>query len=122
MKRILLFLLLSVLFLSACSTLKKGKAAGNTYEGEYIKSLNTFTYKKDNLVFKDKKLSYTVIDESGTLDLIYDSIGSNYEVTDNDIVTLKVSGTVSNGILTIKRVLNYRIPEYKLNNQTLELQ
>lgn len=122
MKRILLFLLLSVLLLSACSTLKKGKAAGNTYEGEYIKSLNTFTYKKDNLVFKDKKLSYTVIDESGTLDLIYDSIGSNYEVTENDVVTLKVSGTVSNGILTIKRVLNYRIPEYKLNNQTLELQ
>ena len=39
-----------------------------------------------------------------------------YGVEDSDIVTFDVKGTVSkNGVLTIKKILNYQIPEYKLH-------
>ena len=55
------------------------------------------------------------------MDLVYNSIGQNYGVTDEDIITLTVSGKVSNGILTVDRIINYRIPEYKLSVNTFEL-
>ena len=42
-------------------------------------------------------------------------------MTDEDIITLTVSGRVSNGILTVDRIINYRIPEYKLPVNTFEL-
>ncbi len=122
MKKILLFLLMAVVFLVGCSSAKKGKTADKVYEGQYIRALNIFTHKKDNLVFKDKTVTYSLQDNSGALDLIYDSIGRSHGVTDEDVVTLKVSGRVSNGVLIVRRVLNYRIPVEKMNGEILELQ
>ncbi len=122
MKRLVLFLLTAAFFLVGCSAVKKGKSADKIYEGEYVKSTNTFTYKKDNLVFKDKKITYLLQDDSNTLDLIYNSIGQSHGVTEDDIITLKVSGKVSNGTLIVTRILNYRVPEYKLSTDILELQ
>ena len=120
MKKMVLFLLIMTMAFVSYSA-KKTKIINKVYTGEYVKSTNTFTYKKDNLVFKDKILYYQLNDNSGTLDLVYNSIGQNYGVTDEDIITLTVSGKVSNGILTVDRIINYRIPEYKLPVNTFEL-
>lgn len=120
MKKMVLFLLIMTMAFVSYSA-KKTKITNKVYTGEYVKSTNTFTYKKDNLVFKDKILYYQLNDNSGTLDLVYNSIGQNYGVTDEDIITLTVSGRVSNGILTVDRIINYRIPEYKLPINTFEL-
>ena len=120
MKKMILFLLIMTMAFVSYSA-KKSKNISKIYTGEYIKSTNTFTYKKNNLVFKDKTLYYQLNDNSGTLDLVYNSIGQNYGVTDEDIITLTVSGKVSNGILTVDRIINYRIPEYKLSVNTFEL-
>ncbi|MBF1333715.1 MAG: hypothetical protein HXM49_06110 [Leptotrichia sp.] len=120
MKKMVLFLLIMTMAFVSYSA-KKTKITNKVYTGEYVKSTNTFTYKKDNLVFKDKILYYQLNDNSGTLDLVYNSIGQNYGVTDEDIITLTVSGRVSNGILTVDRIINYRIPEYKLPVNTFEL-
>ena len=120
MKKMILFLLIMTMAFVSYSA-KKTKITSKVYTGEYVKSTNTFTYKKDNLVFKDKILYYQLNDNSGTLDLVYNSIGQNYGVTDEDIITLTVSGRVSNGILTVDRIINYRIPEYKLSVNTFEL-
>ena len=120
MKKMVLFLLIMTMAFVSYSA-KKTKITNKVYTGEYVKSTNTFTYKKDNLVFKDNTLYYQLNDNSGTLDLVYNSIGQNYGVTDEDIITLTVSGKVSNGILTVDRIINYRIPEYKLPVNTFEL-
>ena len=120
MKKMVLFLLIMTMAFVSYSA-KKTKITNKVYTGEYVKSTNTFTYKKDNLVFKDKTLYYQLNDNSGTLDLVYNSIGQNYGVTDEDIITLTVSGRVSNGILTVDRIIYYRIPEYKLPVNTFEL-
>ena len=120
MKKMVLFLLIMTMAFVSYSA-KKTKITNKVYTGEYVKSTNTFTYKKDNLVFKDKILYYQLNDNTGTLDLVYNSIGQNYGVTDEDIITLTVSGRVSNGILTVDRIINYRIPEYKLPVNTFEL-
>ena len=120
MKKMVLFLLIMTMAFVSYSA-KKTKITNKVYTWEYVKSTNTFTYKKDNLVFKDKILYYQLNDNSGTLDLVYNSIGQNYGVTDEDIITLTVSGRVSNGILTVDRIINYRIPEYKLPVNTFEL-
>ena len=120
MKKMVLFLLIMTMAFVSYSA-KKTKITSKVYTGEYVKSTNTFTYKKDNLVFKDKILYYQLNDNSGTLNLVYNSIGQNYGVTDEDIITLTVSGKVSNGILTVDRIINYRIPEYKLPVSTFEL-
>lgn len=120
MKKMVLFLLIMTMAFVSYSA-KKTKITSKVYTGEYVKSTNTFTYKKDNLVFKDKTLYYQLNDNSGTLDLVYNSIGQNYGVTDEDVITLTVSGRVSNGILTVDRIINYRIPEYKLPVNTFEL-
>lgn len=119
MKKMVVFLLIMTMAFVSYSA-KKSKNITKTYTGEYVKSTNTFTYKKDNLVFKDKTLYYQLNDNSGTLDLVYNSIGQNYGVTDEDIITLTVSGRVSNGILTVDRIINYRIPEYKLSVNNFE--
>ena len=120
MKKMVLFLLIMTMAFVSYSA-KKTKITNKVYTGEYVKSTNTFTYKKDNLVFKDKILYYQLNYNSGTLDLVYNSIGQNYGVTDEDIITLTVSGRVSNGILTVDRIINYRIPEYKLTVNTFDL-
>ena len=121
MKKMILFLLIMTMAFVSYSA-KKSKNISKIYTGEYIKSTNTFTYKKNNLVFKDKTLLYQLNDNSGTLDLVYNAIGQSHGVTEDDIITLTVSGKVSNGVLTVDRILNDRIPEYKLSVDTLQLE
>ena len=55
MKKMVLFLLIMTMAFVSYSA-KKTKITSKVYTGEYVKSTNTFTYKKDNLVFKDKIL------------------------------------------------------------------
>ena len=113
MKKILLVIMMLTISVIGFS---KSKITDKTYKGDYTRATNTFTYIKDNLVFPNKTLNYTVKDSTGLLDRIYDFIGKKYGVTDEDIVNLDVNGVVSkDGVLTIQRINNYRIPEYKLH-------
>ena len=114
MKKILLMVMM--LMMSVIGTAAKTKVANKSFKGDYSRTTNTFVYIKDNLVFPNKTLNYTVKDSTGLLDRIYDFIGQKYGVTDEDIVNLDVNGVVSkDGVLTIQKINNYRIPEYKLH-------
>ncbi|RRD38251.1 hypothetical protein EII29_10490 [Leptotrichia sp. OH3620_COT-345] len=119
MKKITVFLLMCMLFTIGSAAGKK-KITDKEYNGEYVRSTNTFTYKKDNLIFKDKILTYQLQDNSELLNGIYEFIGQNYGVTDDDIIGLNVVGKVSGGTLVVTKITNYRVPEYKMNNQEAE--
>jgi len=105
-----------MLVMSVIGTAAK-KNANKPFEGQYVRSTNTFTYVKDNLIFPNKTINYTVKDDSGLLDQIYNFIGQKYGVTDTDVVVLDVEGTASNknGVITIKKITNYQIPEDRLH-------
>ena len=111
-----LLLLIMMLVMSVIGTAAK-KTLNRSFEGQYVRSTNTFTYVKDNLIFPNKTINYTVKDDSGLLDQIYNFIGSKYGVTDTDIIVLDVNGVVSNKnkTITIKKVTNYQIPEDRLH-------
>ena len=119
MKKILLMLMM--LTISVIGTAAK-KPISKTLEGQYTKSTNTFTYVKDNLVFPNKVITYTVKDDSGLLDQIYNFISEKYGVTDTDIIVLNVNGTISNktGLVTIKKINNYQVPEDRLHASEYE--
>ena len=95
---------------------KKLKTTDKNYEGEYLRATNTFVYTKDNLVFPNKIISYTVKDESGLLDGIYNFAAEKYGVTEADLIGLNVSGTISkkDKVITIKKITNYQIPKDKI--------
>ena len=113
MKKILLVIMMLI---TSVIGLSKSKITDKTFKGEYARATNTSTYIKDNLVFPNKTLTFTVKDNSGLLDKIYDFMGKKYGVDDSDIVTFDVKGTVSkNGVLTIRKIVNYQIPEYRLH-------
>ena len=105
-----------MLVMSVIGTAAK-KTLNRSFEGQYVRSTNTFTYVKDNLIFPNKTINYTVKDDSGLLDQIYNFIGQKYGVTDTDVVVLDVEGTASNknGVITIKKITNYQIPEDRLH-------
>ena len=86
MKKIIGFLLVC-LFVVSCSSLsgKKG-ILDKTLEGTYVKTTNTFTYKKNNLIFKDQNISYQVGDKTGLLDGIYTFMSNDYGVKNCDKV------------------------------------
>ena len=111
-----LLLLIMMLVMSVIGTAAK-KTLNRSFEGQYVRSTNTFTYVKDNLIFPNKTINYTVKDDSGLLDQIYNFIGSKYGVTDTDIIVLDVNGVVSNKnkTITIKKVTNYQRPEDRLH-------
>ena len=111
-----LLLLIMMLVMSVIGTAAK-KTLNKSFEGQYVRSTNTFTYVKDNLIFPNKTINYTVKDDSGLLDQIYNFIGSKYGVTDTDNIVLDVNGVVSNKnkTITIKKVTNYQIPEDRLH-------
>lgn len=94
---------------------EKQKTAAKEFEGQYLKATNTFYYVKDKLVLPNKKVTYTLNDQTGLIDGIYQFMAEKYGVSDMDLVTFKVSGTVSkDGVLTVSKIRNYRIPEDKL--------
>lgn len=111
-----LLLLIMMLVMSVIGTAAK-KTLNKSFEGQYVRSTNTFTYVKDNLVFPNKTINYTVKDDSGLLDQIYNFIGQKYGVTDTDVVVLDIEGTASNKnkVMTIKKITNYQIPEDRLH-------
>lgn len=107
MKKLLLIVLM---FMMTAIGFSAKKTKTMEYEGVYLRATNTFTHKKNNLIFPDKSKTYQVVDKSNLLDGIYEFIGQNYGVTDDDIVGLKLNGTVSGNTLTISKITNYRIP------------
>ena len=103
---------------------KKLKTTDKNYEGEYLRATNTFVYTKDNLVFPNKIISYTVKDESGLLDGIYNFAAEKYGVTEADLIGLNVSGTISkkDKVITIKKITNYQIPKDKILGEEKHLE
>lgn len=121
MKKLLLILMMFMMATLSFSATKKtntNKIKEKIYEGEYVKSTNTFTYKKNNLVLPDKLTTYQIIDNSNLLDGIYSFISQNYGVTDNDVINLRLIGRVAANdkkSLIVSRITNYRIPQDKVN-------
>lgn len=93
---------------------KEKQAVYKIYEGSYERASNTFVYKKDNLVFPDKTIKYQVVDQNNSFPRVYDFLGNNYGVTNNDKVEFTVVATVNKGVLYVWQVQNYRVPENKL--------
>ncbi len=113
MKKLLLVIMMLMMSVIGMA---KAKITDKIYKGEYSRATNTFTYIKDNLVFPNKTLTFTVKDDSGLLDNIYSFMGQKYGVDDSDLVSFDVKGRLSkDGVLTIKKIINYQIPEYKLH-------
>ena len=101
-------LLMAMMLIMSTIGLAANKAINRVYEGDYSRSTNTFVYEKDNLIFPNKLLNYTVKDDTGLLDGIYDFMAKKYGVTSEDSVTFNVQGIVSkDGVLTIKKIINY---------------
>lgn len=111
MKKLLLVVLM---FMMTTIGFSAKKVKTKEYEGVYVRATNTFTYKKNNLIFPDKSKTYQIVDNSNLLDGIYQFIGQNYGVSDTDVVGLKLNGTVSGDTLTISKITNYRIPLEKV--------
>ncbi len=115
MKKLVLFLITGMFLISFTSIAAKKTAMEKTLDGTYVKSTNTFTYKKDNLVFRDKFISYQIDDQSGRLEDIYKFMYSTYGVTDTDTIGLKIVGKEkADGIFEVTKIQNYRIPTEKL--------
>ena len=115
MKKIIGFLLVC-LFVVSCSSLsgKKG-ILDKTLQGTYVKTTNTFTYKKNNLVFKDQNISYQLVDKTGLLDGIYTFMSNDYGVDNSDKVGLKITGhVVDKTTFEVTKIVNYQIPKEKL--------
>lgn len=118
MKRIVVFLLMCCTIFSFSASKKettkpkKEKApVYKIYEGEYIKSSNTFSFKKNNLIFPNKTVIYKVIDVDNSIENVYSFLRNDYEVRDNQKVKLEVIGLIRNGALEVYRVNNYTVPE-----------
>lgn len=119
MRKLILFLLMCTVFsfsFSAKTTKapKKEKVKApvyKVYSGEYIKASNTFSFKKDNLIFPNKTVIYQVKDLNNSIENVYKFLRSDYEVKDNQKVGLEVVGIINKGTLEVYRVNNYTIPQ-----------
>lgn len=122
MKKIVIFMLMC---LTATITFSARKVDKNTkkpivytvYEGKYDRATNTFTYKKDNLIFPDKIKSYEIVDQNKSLDRIYTFLKSDYELKDNQVVEMEIVGRIESGKMLLWQVQNYRVPEENLKGR-----
>ena len=67
MKKILL---MAIMLIMSTIGFSAKKVTNKIYEGDYTRSTNTFVYEKDNLIFPNKVLNYTLKDDTGLLDQI----------------------------------------------------
>ena len=79
-----------------------------------LKADRVYKYTR-NIIEKHKKEGHLIIFISGSPDFLVKEMAEKYGVSDMDLVTFKVSGKVSkDGVLTVSKIRNYRIPEDKL--------
>ena len=124
MRKLILFLLICTIFTFGFSAkngigeTKSRKIVTKFFTGDYIKASNTFTYKKDNLIFPDKTIIYTVKPMDDSLERIFNYLKLNYEVKENQKVNLEIIGRVTpEGILEVYKVNNYIIPEENMKGR-----
>ena len=119
MRKLILFLLMCTVFTLGFSAKDQTKKIVNkVFTGDYIKASNTFTYKKDNLIFPDKTVIYTVKPMDDSIERIFNYLKLNYEVKENQKINLEIIGRVtSEGILEVYKVNNYIIPEENLKGR-----
>ena len=119
MRKLILFLLMCTVFtfgLSAKNQTKK--IVTKVFTGDYIKASNTFTYKKDNLIFPDKTVIYTVKPMDDSIERIFNYLKLNYEVKEDQKINLEIVGRVtSDGVIEVYKVNNYIIPEENLKGR-----
>ena len=81
MRKLILFLLMCTVFTFGFSAKNQTKKiVTKVFTGDYIKASNTFTYKKDNLIFPDKTVIYTVKPMDDSIERIFNYLKFNYEV------------------------------------------
>ncbi len=119
MRKLVLFLLMCTVFTFGFSAKNQTKKiVTKVFTGDYIKASNTFTYKKDNLIFPDKTVIYIVKPMDGSIERIFNYLKLNYEVKENQKINLEIIGRVtSEGILEVYKVNNYIIPEENMKGR-----
>lgn len=119
MRKLILFLLMCTVFTFGFSAKNQTKKiVTKVFTGDYIKASNTFTYKKDNLIFPDKTVIYTVKPMDDSIERIFNYLKLNYEVKEDQKINLEIIGRVtSEGILEVYKVNNYIIPEENLKGR-----
>lgn len=126
MKKIVLFMLMFMVCSFSFSAkvkkttqkIKKEKApVYKIYTGEYIRASNTFSFKKDNLIFPNKTVIYQVRDVNNVIGNVYKFLKSDYEVRDNQKVKLELIGLVNRGVLEVYRINNYTVPQENIKER-----
>ena len=91
MRKLILFLLMCTVFTLGFSAKDQTKKiVTKVFTGDYIKASNTFTYKKDNLIFPDKTVIYTVKPMDDSIERIFNYLKLNYEVKENQKINLEI--------------------------------
>ncbi len=119
MRKLILFLLMCTVFTFGFSAKNQTKKiVTKVFTGDYIKASNTFTYKKDNLIFPDKTVIYTVKPMDDSIERIFNYLKLNYEVKEDQKINLEIVGRVtSDGVIEVYKVNNYIIPEENLKGR-----
>ena len=119
MRKLVLFLLMCTVFTFGFSAKNQTKKiVTKVFTGDYIKASNTFTYKKDNLIFPDKTVIYTVKPMDDSIERIFNYLKLNYEVKEDQKINLEIVGRVtSDGVIEVYKVNNYIIPEENLKGR-----
>ena len=119
MRKLILFLLMCTVFTFGFSAKNQTKKiVTKVFTGDYIKASNTFTYKKDNLIFPDKTVIYTVKQMDDSIERIFNYLKLNYEVKEDQKINLEIVGRVtSDGVIEVYKVNNYIIPEENLKGR-----
>lgn len=136
MKKLSVFLIL-LLVLSCSSTNKKTakkaegtktkteavveapKATGPVRAGQYYPSTGVFIYKKDRIILKDKEISYNLVDNTGLLEVISDKLTSEFDLQSYEYINLEVQGEIKDGTIYVDRIVNYRAPEDRYQNEAI---
>ncbi len=119
MRKLILFLLMCTVFTFGFSAKNQTKKiVTKVFTGDYIKASNTFTYKKDNLIFPDKTVIYTVKPMDDSIERIFNYLKLNYEVKEDQKINLEIVGRVtSDGVIEVYKVNNYIIPEENMKGR-----
>lgn len=135
MKKLSVFLIL-LLVLSCSSTNKKtakkseGKTATETVveapkvtgpvrTGQYYPSTGVFIYKKERLILKDKEISYNLIDNTGLLENITEILTREFDLQSYEYINLDIQGEIKDGTIYVDRIVNYRAPADRYQNEAI---
>ena len=133
MKKLSIFLIL--LLLMSCSSANKKsskktqtsattateapKPVGQIREGQYYPATGVFVYKKDRLILKDKEISYNLVDNTGLLENVVQTVTDKFDIQSYEYINLEIQGEIKEGTIYVNRIVNYRAPEDRYQTEVI---